>query len=423
MSKRKIKILTIFGTRKELIKLYPVLDRLNADENFESIVVTTSQLQEDLDDLCTLFKVKPAHDLNLKRSKKQLSDITNLALSGLDPLLKHHRPDLVLVQGESTSAFAGALAAFYNKIPVGHVDAGVRTFNKMKPYPEEVNRRLVSTLSELHFTTAAQNAEYLLHEGAVPRNVFITGNIIIDSVKSVAHKTKNMLTRYIRPDDLNGYKMILVTSHKKENWGKPLIELCLALVDLTQAYPDIQIAFPLKFNAAVRDTVYKVLKKKERIHLLDQLPYQAFVEAVARSHLMITDSVCIMEEGVALRKPVVLFEEKTGKTESYIMGGVKPIEMKRATIVVETSRLIEDPNAAKNLIGEFSLPGDGHAAERIVQAIRCHFGLGERPKDYSPKVTADKPAKSAMIKRDLNTHVQNNAQHQASGVRQITCSS
>lgn len=389
MSKKKIKILTIFGTRKELIKLYPVLDRLNTDENFESIVVTTSQLQEELDDLCSLFKVKPDHDLNLKRSRKQLSDITNLALAGLDPLLKHHQPDLVLVQGESTSAFAGALAAFYNKIPVGHVGAGVRTFNKMKPYPEEVNRRLVSTLSELHFVPAAQNAEYLLHEGAVPRNIFITGNIIIDAVNGVAHKTKNILTRYIPPDDLNAYKMILVTSHKKENWGKPLKDLCLALVDLTQAYPDIQIAFPLKFNADVRDTVYKVLNRKERIHLLDQLPYQAFVEAMARSHLMITDSICITEEGIALRKPVLIFEEKAGQTESRLMGGVKEVEMKRASVVFEASRLIEDPNAIKNLIGEFSSAGDGRAAERIVQAIRCHFGLAERPGDFKPKTASN----------------------------------
>lgn len=419
MSKKKIKILTIFGTRKELIKLYPVLDKLQTDESFESIVVTTSQLQEDLDDLCTLFKVKPAHDLNLKRSKKQLSDITNLALSGLDPLLKHLQPDLVLVQGESTSAFAGALASFYNKIPVGHVGAGVRTFNKMKPYPEEVNRRLVSTLSELHFTPAAQNAEYLLHEGAVPRNIFITGNIIIDSINGVAHKTKNILTRYIPPDDLNAYKMILVTSHKKENWGKPLNDLCLALVDLTQAYPDVQIAFPLKFNAAVRNTVYKFLDKKERIHLLDQLPYQAFVEAMAQSQLVMTDSICIMEEGVALRKPVLFFEEKTGQTEGHLMGGVKPIELKRAGIVVETSRLIEDPNALKNLIGEFSSSGDGRAAERILQAIRCHFGIGERPKDYSPKAIdkpIDKPAQSAMIQRDLSTNVQKNVRRQASGI-------
>ncbi len=419
MSKQKIKVLTIFGTRKELIKLYPVLDRLKVDENFESIVVSTSQLQEDLDDLCTLFKVKPAHDLNLKRSKKQLSDITNLALSGIDPLLKHHQPDLVLVQGESTSAFAGALASFYNKIPVGHVGAGIRTFNKMKPYPEEVNRRLISTLSELHFTLAAQNAEYLMYEGALPRNIFIAGNIIIDSVNGVAHKTKNILTRYIPPDDLNAYKMILVTSHKNENWGKPLNDLCLALVDLTQAYPDIQIAFPLKFNATVRNTVHKFLDRKERIHLLDQLPYPAFVEAMTRSHLIITDSICIMEEGVALRKPVLLCEEKTGQTEDCLISGVKSVELKRAGIVVEASRLVEDPNAVKNLIGEISLSGDGRAAVRIVEAIRCHFGLGERPKDYSPKLITDKPDKSAMIQRDLNTNFQNKARRPASSGGQI----
>jgi UDP-N-acetylglucosamine 2-epimerase (non-hydrolysing) len=417
MSKKKIKILPIFGTRKELIKLYPMLDRLNADEDFESIVVTTSELQEDLDELCALFKIKPAHDLNLKRSKKQLSDITNLALSGLDPLLKHLQPDLVLVQGESTSAFAGALASFYNKIPVGHIGAGIRTFNKMRPYPGEVNRRLISTLSELHFAPAAQNAEYLLHEGAVPRNIFITGNITIDSVGGVANKTKNILTRHIPPDDLNTYKMILVTSHKKENWGKPLKELCLALVDITQAYPDIQIAFPLKFIADVRNTVFKILSKKERIHLLDQLPYQAFVEAMARSHLMMTDSICIVEEGVALRKPVLLFEDKTGLMESSLMGGVKPVEMKRANIVVEASRLIENPNAVKDLIGDFSFSGDGRAAERIVQAIRCHFGMGERPKDYIPKKITHKRTQSAMIQRDLGSNGFHNAGRRVSGVR------
>jgi UDP-N-acetylglucosamine 2-epimerase (non-hydrolysing) len=299
--------------------------------------------------------------------------------------MKHHQPDLVLVQGDSTSAFVGALAAFYNKIPVGHIGAGVRTFNKMKPYPEEVNRRLVSTLSDLHFASAVQNTEYLLHEGAIPKNIFITGNTIFDTTLSISRRKRNTLCKHIPPDDLNTFKTILVTSHKKANWGMPLKNLCAALVDLTQAYPDIQIAFPLKFNSDVRDTVFKILKNKERIHLLDQLPFECFVEAMAQSHLIITDSGCIMEEGLALRKPVLLFREKTEQLDSHLAGSVKMIGLKRASIVVETSRLIEDQNISRNLIAEFNMGGDGHAAERIVQAIKHHFSRANRPKDYKPK--------------------------------------
>jgi UDP-N-acetylglucosamine 2-epimerase (non-hydrolysing) len=389
MAKGKIKILTIFGTRKELIRLYPVLDKIKSDALFEGIIVTTSQLQEKLEDLCMLFGIKPDHDLNLRRSKKSLADITNLALSGLEPLLKHHQPSLVLVQSESTSAFVGALAAFYHKIPVAHNGAGVRTFDKLKPYPEEVNGRLVSTLSDLHFTSMAQNTEYLLHEGAIPNNVFVTGNSIMDSVQGIVHQKRNALFKYMSPDDIDAFKMILVTSHKKANWGKPLRDLCHALIDLTQAYPDIQIAFPLKFKPDVRDTVGEILKKRERIHLLDQLPYEAFVEAMARSYLMITDSDCIAEEGLALHKPVLLLQEKTGQKEGLLPGGVKQIGLKRAGIVVETSRLIEEPNASKNLFAEFGLCGDGHAAERITQAIKYYFDRAERPIDYKPKTQVE----------------------------------
>ena len=301
MAKKKVKIVTVFGTRKELIKLSPVLEKIGSADDMESIVITTSQHQEDFDDLFALFKITPGHDLNLRRDRKALSDITTLALAGIEPLLKFHKPDLVLVQGESTSSFIGALAAFYNQIPIGHIGAGERTFVKTDPYPEEINRRLVSTLSDLHFVFHAANVEYLIHEGAMPRNVFVTGNTIIDSILAVARKKKNTLVKHISPDDLNTFKTILVTAHKKENWGKPLQNLCSALVDLTEAYPNVQIAFPLKYSPEVRDTVFKLLKKKERIHLLDQLPFEAFVEAMARSILIITDSNCIREEGIANR--------------------------------------------------------------------------------------------------------------------------
>jgi UDP-N-acetylglucosamine 2-epimerase (non-hydrolysing) len=381
MSKQKIKILTIFGTRKELIKLYPVLEKFKTNENFESVVITTSQHREEFDDLCSLFNITPDHDLNIKRGRKYLADITNLALSGLDPLLKHHRPDLVLVQGESTSAFVGALAAFYNKIQVAHNGAGVRTFKKMEPYPEEANRRLIDSLSDLFFAANSQNRQYLLHGGAIPNNIFITGNTIVDSIFDTSRRKRNTLCKHIPPDDLNTFKTILVTSHNKANWGSPLKSLCAALVDLVQAYPDIQIAFPLKFSPDVRDTVYKFLNHKERIHLLDQL------EAMSKSQLIITDSDCIVEEGLALRKPVLLFREKTESIDNRLTGSVKTIGLTRQSIVVETSRLLENPRASNNLVAEYSSPGDGHASERIVQAIKHYFNRANRPKDYRQRVS------------------------------------
>jgi UDP-N-acetylglucosamine 2-epimerase (non-hydrolysing) len=377
MSKQKIKILTIFGTRKELIKLYPVLEKFKTNENFESVVITTSQHREEFDDLCSLFNITPDHDLNIKRGRKYLADITNLALSGLDPLLKHHRPDLVLVQGESTSAFVGALAAFYNKIQVAHNGAGVRTFKKMEPYPEEANRRLIDSLSDLFFAANSQNRQYLLHGGAIPNNIFITGNTIVDSIFDTSRRKRNTLCKHIPPDDLNTFKTILVTSHNKANWGSPLKSLCAALVDLVQAYPDIQIAFPLKFSPDVRDTVYK------------------FLEAMSKSQLIITDSDCIVEEGLALRKPVLLFREKTESIDNRLTGSVKTIGLTRQSIVVETSRLLENPRASNNLVAEYSSPGDGHASERIVQAIKHYFNRANRPKDYIPKAI-DKPTRQRV---------------------------
>jgi UDP-N-acetylglucosamine 2-epimerase (non-hydrolysing) len=286
----------------------------------------------------------------------------------------------------------------------------------MAPYPQEVNRRMVSTLSDLHFAVNSQNSIYLRYEGAIPNSIFTTGDTVIDSILSIARRKHNTLCKNISPDDLDAYKMILVTCHNKKNWGNPLKHLCVALVDLTQAYPDILIAFPLKFNSEIRETVFQILNKKERIHLLDQLPYAAFVEAMVRSHLIITDSDCIVEEGLALRKPVLVFREKEETTDSHLAGCVKPTGLKRASIVVETSRLIEEPNIGRNLIAEFNMGGDGHAAERIVKAIRHHFGLGQRPKDYVPKAI-HKPAKPRTVDRSLRKNDHRHAGHQASGIR------
>ena len=386
MSKQKIKILTIFGTRPEVIKLYPVLAKMNKDEIFESLIVSTSQHRKMIDDLFELFKITPNHDLNIIREKQFLSDISTFALSGLDPLIKLHKPDLVLVQGDTTTSFIGALAAFYNQIPVGHIEAGLRSFNKKHPYPEEVNRRLISTVSDLHFAPSDQNAKYLIQEGAIPENVFITGNTVIDSLFYTVERNSNTLGKYLAPEIWESYRMILITSHRRENWGKPLENLCQALMDLTEAYPDIQIVYPVHLNPNVRETVYKILSKKERIHLLEPLTYQTFVEAMFRSHLIITDSGGIQEEGPSLRKPILVFRKVTERPEGLATGGVKLVGLEREDIVRETSRLLEDPQTYRAMTADYNPYGDGNAAKRIVQAIKYYFGIGERPDDFVPEV-------------------------------------
>jgi UDP-N-acetylglucosamine 2-epimerase (non-hydrolysing) len=394
MSEKKIKILTIFGTRKELIRLHPVLEKLIADDEFESIVVSASEHQEEFDDLYDLFHISVDHDLNIKRNKKFLADITSLALSGIDPLIKHYQPDLVLVQGESTSAFVGALASFYNKIPVGHIGAGVRTFNKMSSYPQEINSRLISNLSDLHFVPAAQNTQYLLHEGAIPNNIFITGDTIVDSTIRSARRKHDTLSRYMSPDDLNAYKTILVTCQRKENWDEALENLCPALIDLTQAYADIQIIFPLKSDLQIRLPVFRFLDNQERIRLLDPLPYETFVETISRSYLIITDSEVIREEAWALRKPALIFGRTSGPSPSKeeAADGFLRIEPEREKIVVETSRLLEAPDAYREMISRPIPYGDGRAAERTVQAIKYYFERADRPEDVkSPAMVRSAP--------------------------------
>jgi UDP-N-acetylglucosamine 2-epimerase (non-hydrolysing) len=393
MSRQKIKILTIFGTRKELIRLYPVLDKLITDDEFESIVVSASEHQEEFEDLYELFNITVDHDLDIKRNKKCLADITNLALSGIDPLVKLYRPDLVLVQGESTTAFIAALASFYNKIPVGHIGAGVRTFDRMSPYPQEVNRRLISNLSDLHFVPAAQNTEYLLHEGAIPNSIFITGNTIVDATLSFAYRKNETLSRYVPPDDLNAYKMILVTSQRRENWDEAMENLCPALIDLTQAYPDIQIIFPVKSDMEIRMPVFRLLDNKERIRLLDPLPYKTFMEALVLSHLIITDSEAVREEACALRKPALVFSKASGPPHEEATEGFKWIEAEREKIVVETSRLLENPDAYRDMISNPTAYGDGRAAERTVQAIKSYFECADRPED----IKSPTPVRSAPI--------------------------
>lgn len=382
-SKRKLKILTIFGTRPEVIKLFPVLEKLSRNERFYSIAVSTSQHREMIEGLFELFSLKPDHDLHIIQENQSLTDISVRALSGLDPLLKDYRPDLVLVQGDTTTAFIGALSAFYHKIPVGHVEAGLRSFDKMHPYPEEINRRLISLVTELHFAPTVQNAQNLQKEKIDFSRVFVTGNTVIDSLLYIANRNRQTLNNYLAVDALNSHRLILVTAHRRENWGEPLENLCYALKELTRTFSDVEVVYAVHLNPNVRKTVFSILTDEERIHLLNPLPYEPFVEAMNKAYLIITDSGGIQEEGPSLKKPILVFRKVTERPEGLATGGVKLIGLERENVVREASRLLEDPAAYRSMIADHNPYGDGNAAERIVQAILHYFNLAPRPNDFN----------------------------------------
>ena len=383
MDTQPLTIMTIFGTRPEVIKIYPVLDALAKSGFFKSIVVSTSQHREMIDDLLKLFSIKLDHDLNIIQENQSLVDISNRALSGLDPLLKQYQPDLVLIQGDTTTAFIGALAAFYHKIPVGHVEAGLRSFDKMHPYPEEINRRLISLVTDLHFAPTMQNAQNLHRERIDPSKIFVTGNTVIDSLLYIASRNRQTLNDYLPMEALNSHRLILVTAHRRENWGEPLEKLCYALRELTHAFPDVEVVYPVHLNPNVRKTVFSILANEKRIHLLDPLPYEPFVEAMSKAYLIITDSGGIQEEGPSLRKPILVFRKVTERPEGIATGGVKLTGLNRENVVSEASRLLNDPVAYQHMIADHNPYGDGHAARRIVQAILHHFNRGPRPDDFN----------------------------------------
>jgi UDP-N-acetylglucosamine 2-epimerase (non-hydrolysing) len=389
MQRRKLTFFTIFGTRPEVIKLFPVLESLRQSVKARSIIVSTSQHREMIEDLLALFSIKPDHDLNIMTENQSLIDISTRALVGLDPLLKRHQPDLVLVQGDTTTAFIGALSAFYRKIPVGHVEAGLRSFNKMHPYPEEINRKLISTVCDLHFAPTFQNAGNLQKEGIDPGKIFVTGNTVIDSLLNIANKNRNTLSNYLPLETLNSNRLILVTAHRRENWGKPLENLCYALRDVVRSHSDVEIIYPVHLNPNVRKTAFAILTNQERIHILEPLPYEPFIEAMAKAYLIITDSGGVQEEGPSFHKPILVFRKVTERPEGIATGGVKLIGLERENVVREASCLLEDSDAYQRMTSSHNPYGDGNAGQRIVQAIFHYFDQADRPEDFRAESTSN----------------------------------
>ncbi len=375
--------MTVFGTRPEAIKMAPVVLALQADPRIRVTNVVTGQHREMLDQVLGLFGIKPDHDLEIMQPGQTLSGITTRALEGLEPLLTRLKPDILLVQGDTTTAFAAGLAAFYQKIPVGHVEAGLRTDNRYDPFPEEINRRLLTSLSELHFPPTTNSRRILLDERVDPDSIYMTGNTVIDALQQILAKTPPGL-----PADLLSLppetRMLLVETHRRENLGKPMQEICEALRTLVKKFTNTVLVFSVHKNPQVRDVVFPALQGLERTYLLEPVDYPVLLRLMRESTLILTDSGGIQEEAPALGKPVLVLRRTTERPEGIEAGVSRLVGTEPALIVEEASRLLTDPEEYRKMSQVANPYGDGRASERIVQAVLHRFGhLAQRPPDFT----------------------------------------
>ena len=379
----RLKVMTIFGTRPEAIKMAPVVLELQKHpEQIQSLVAVTAQHREMLDQVLHLFRINPDYDLDIMSPSQTLFDITSRALNGLNEVLAEARPDLVLVHGDTTTTFVGALAAFYHQIPVGHVEAGLRTGNKYSPYPEEMNRKLAGALTDLHFAPTATARQNLLRENIDPESIFVTGNTVIDALLATVKPDFRFADELLTSLDFTGQRVILVTTHRRENLGEPMRHVYQALKRIVTEFPDVEVVFPVHRNPKVREVVESVLGHLPRVHLTDPLDYEPFVNLMARSTLILTDSGGIQEEAPSLGKPVLVLRDTTERPEAIEAGTVRLIGTTEETVYQEAKILLTD-SARYRAMSEAANPyGDGRAAQRIVRTILWRNGRVAVPPTY-----------------------------------------
>ncbi|MDI6632162.1 MAG: UDP-N-acetylglucosamine 2-epimerase (non-hydrolyzing) [Thermoanaerobacteraceae bacterium] len=379
------KVLIVFGTRPEAIKMAPVIQALRtADDFFRVTVAVTAQHREMLDQVLRLFDIVPEYDLNIMREDQTLFEVTARVLQELEPVLREVRPDIVLVHGDTTTTFAAALAAFYLKIAVGHVEAGLRTGEKYAPFPEEINRRLAAVLTDLHFAPTVRARTALLQEGIAPEKILVTGNTVIDALYQVVRSDHRFEDPVVAAAVESGHRLLLVTTHRRENWGEPLASVYRALKRLVLAYPDVAVVFPVHRNPLVRQTVREVFTACPRVYLTEPLSYGEFANLMARSFLVLTDSGGLQEEAPALGKPVLVLRAVTERPEALEAGTVELVGTGEECVFNAAARLLSDSEAYRRMAAAVNPYGDGRAAERITAGLRNYFGLGPRPDEFSP---------------------------------------
>ncbi len=378
--KNQLKVMTVFGTRPEAIKMAPLVKELtNYPDQIESIVTVTAQHREMLDQVLKIFEIQPDYDLNIMKNRQSLIDVTTRCLEGLNKVFQEVKPDIVLVHGDTSTTFVASLAAFYNSIPIGHVEAGLRTWNKYSPYPEEMNRQLTGVLADLHFSPTTQSKNNLLVENKKEESIFVTGNTAIDALKTTVK------THYSHPvlDKLGDDRLVLMTAHRRENLGKPMENMFNAIRRLVEKHEDIQVVYPVHMNPVVREIANRILGENSRIHLIEPLDVIDFHNFASRAYLILTDSGGVQEEAPSLGVPVLVLRDTTERPEGVKAGTLKLAGTDEETIFQLADELLSDKEA-HDLMAKASNPyGDGQASKRIVDAILYHFKQKEtRPIDF-----------------------------------------
>ncbi|MGL4873233.1 MAG: non-hydrolyzing UDP-N-acetylglucosamine 2-epimerase [Clostridium sp.] len=372
------KIITIFGTRPEAIKMAPLVKELEKRDGIESLVCVTAQHREMLDQVLEHFEIKPNYDLNIMKTKQTLTGITNRVLEGLEEVFIKEKPDMILVHGDTTTTFAGGLAAFYQQIKVGHVEAGLRTFDKYFPFPEEMNRKLTGALADIHFAPTKGSKNNLLREGVLEKDIFITGNTVIDAMEHTVKENYTFENEELNNIDFENKKVIMITAHRRENWGEGIDNICDALGKIVDENDDVELVYLVHLNPVVKDVVHEKLGNKERVHLLSPLDTQETHNLMNKCFMVMTDSGGLQEEAPHLGKPVLVLRDVTERPEAVSYGTVKLVGTDVAKIIGEANGLIRSEKAYEEMSKAVNPYGDGLASKRICDAIELYFGLSKK---------------------------------------------
>lgn len=368
--------MTIFGTRPEAIKMAPVvLEFKQFPAKADVVVAVTGQHREMLHQVLDVFNITPDYDLDIMQTKQTLAQITTRALEGLEGIIREEKPDVVLVQGDTTTTFAAGLAAFYNKVPVAHIEAGLRTENKYDPFPEEMNRRLTTVLADLHFAPTPASRDNLLAEGIPAERISVTGNTVIDALLSIAQGPWHFDDPVLAQVASSGRRMILVTAHRRENWGEPMEHICEAVKSIVQSFPDTEVVFAVHKNPVVRETVFPALGDLDRVHLIEPPDYVPFVHLLQNAYLVLTDSGGVQEEAPGLGKPVLVMRKTTERPEGVEAGTAKLVGTETKDIFSAASELLSSMDAYNRMAKAVNPYGDGHACAKIREELFRYFGL------------------------------------------------
>lgn len=397
----RIKVMSVFGTRPEAIKMAPLVKELEKNEAIESIVCVTAQHREMLDQVLEIFDLHPQYDLNIMQSRQTLAGITTRALTGLEEVMGKEKPDIVLVHGDTSTTFAGALAAYYNQVKVGHVEAGLRTYDKYQPFPEEMNRRLTGALTDLHFAPTPLAKEHLLKENISADGIFVTGNTVIDALAHTIEEEYTFTVEELNQIDFKNKRVIAMTAHRRENLGEPLENICRAVKRLVEEYPDVEVVYAVHKNPAVVEPVHAILGGNDRIHLTDPLDLKDMHNLMCRSFFVMTDSGGLQEEVPSMGKPVLVLRNVTERPEGVEAGTLKLAGTDEEVIYSMAKELLEDPKEYEKMAQAKNPFGDGQASRRIVESILYAFEKkAERPDEYILKRDNQKSKEGKTMKEE-----------------------